>query len=164
MMEGSARHAIRLLAALLVAGCGSAEIIGAPETEDAPPDRPDCEPGTGLGECNVVEQCGCPSNQWCWWGIDLGTRRLFESCYFTPPGDRDVGQRCNVFEEGPPCRPGTDCMFVDDLSGLGTCYEWCRDDEDCSRRGASCTLRMDARTVGGPSGDFEYPYMACSQE
>jgi len=151
-------------------GCGCSEIDlwgdagqaedPAPEASlDAATEPATCQPSTGAGECNVLEQCCCSSTSWCradWTCGDLGPGPC-ERCIPGPIPILEIGELCGG-PLHPACRPGTTCWSEIYGGSDNVCYEWCVTDDDCSLPGTECVLER----YNGTDTTVPFPIHLCT--
>lgn len=131
----------------------------------------DCKSGTRGGDCNVVTQCGCQGSQICMIAMSYSTCDWIESCREFAPGQLEVGEEYmpgeQDYETGEGyCGPGMVRWTEDSLASTGWCYEWCRDDTDCSAEGSLCAVEVTGTPAINPSCPdimVPAPYRACTQ-
>jgi hypothetical protein len=128
--------------------------------------KDDCTPTTSRGECNIVEQCGCPEDHWCTWTWDFDLCDFWETCMgmdVIEPGALEVGEVC-VFP-GPytvdECKPGSICMGTVSIPDP-LCSELCTSDSDCSLPGSACIHPLVFSLPDPCDGEWEAPMKYCS--
>jgi len=131
------------------------EPTGEPEGEEPDPPPDECTSTSTGGECNIVEQCGCPPAHYCRWN-QSETCTIVETCYAALPGEATHGMACMSAYD---CVAGHSCLTTGD--GAGLCYKWCRDVTDCPA-GKTCEVTVDF-SLGEPcTGTTPGPLSACS--
>lgn len=116
-----------------------------------------CRPASGDGECNMVNQCGCPGGQWCTWFPDTEDCTTHEACSSLEEGTLEVGEDCSGDRR---CRPGAACN-PPGVTITDVCLEWCLDSSDCSQEGARCTVSA-TYDITGCADPVELPYRLCT--
>jgi hypothetical protein len=163
-------RALPALVLVAVVGCGSEELAGhadahvdlSTEVHDMVTEPP-CIPGTPGGECNVIEQCGCDTDEYCAvvYACDLPPGSfcgIKEWCQASRPGTADVGERCRSWDD---CRPGTTCRITNPLSSR-QCYQWCITDDECDGLESACTVSTSTMWWGIESTPDGFPYYLCT--
>jgi hypothetical protein len=129
------------------------------EPDAGPPDvheEPHCDSITG-GACSLVEQCGCERGSRCDLGVDGDTCEIVEHC-MPGTGRTDVEEECFTGEE---CLAGTICL-TRLIDGRSYCYEWCRDDGDCSVPGRECAITITIELPAPCTGIVTLPHRVCT--
>jgi len=122
--------------------------------DEAPPGDT-CVPITSGGECNMVEQCGCPPAHYCRWE-QSDSCTIVEICYAALPGTGGHGATCTSSND---CAAGHSCLTTGD--GTGFCYKWCRNVSDCPA-GRTCEVTVEYTLVEPCAGTTPGPLSACS--
>jgi hypothetical protein len=127
-----------------------------PDPEPDIESEPGCVPESSEGECNVVDQCGCPPGAYCSWG-QTDSCTLYEYCHFASRGTVGHGSECDDLND---CAPGHDCIF-EDTTRPGLCYKWCRESSECPDP-STCTTEVLYDLLSPCTGEASYPIDACS--
>jgi len=141
------------------------DIVFTDTTYDPAP--PDCRPTTPRGDCNVIHQCECPMGRWCVWKVSpdiMSSCEAFEQCVELPHLGLAPGQACDSVSSEHPCLPGSTCLDsgFQRPTPIGTCWEFCNTDWDCTVPGSRCSISANISIVGCPT-TITLPSNLCSQ-
>jgi hypothetical protein len=156
------------------AGSDSKDAMDATDVRDALPDipdmgqvcfqpRPNCDSPDAGGTCDPFCQTGCTG---CKQKCSVNTVGAL-TCNDVVPGTlRNEFQACNINGSGAgqtdACAPGLVCLedACGAAPGLGRCYKFCRDDNDCPNSQCSRSLAGGFRVCDVPNVDTCNPTAA----